>query len=42
MMKLWKKGFLLSVGLAVVAYEELRKSTGRWVKEARRAAQRAA
>ncbi len=41
MMKLWKKALLLSVGLAVVAYEELKKSTDRLVKEARQAAQRA-
>jgi hypothetical protein len=42
MLKLWKRAILISVGVAALAYEELKKSADRMLKETRQAARRTA
>ncbi len=39
MLKVWKKSFLISVGVAILAYEGLKKAADQRLKEARQARQ---
>ncbi len=41
MLKLWKQAILMTAGATALAYAEFKKSANRWMKEARKAAQRA-